>query len=81
MAAESRHVEIVFDDLVRLLETGFDITRLAWNRNIAFGGGFLGALPVDPPFRLLRIRPDDRGVRLSSFQYVDDVRTNCPIAD
>ena len=65
MAAESRHVEVVFDDLIGFLETGFDIAPVvACNGNVALAS---------------RIIPDDRSIGLSSFAYVHDVRPNFPL--
>ncbi len=65
MAGESRHVEVVFEDLIGFLETGFYIAPdVARHSDVAFAS---------------RIIADDWSVRLSSFEYVDNVRTNLPL--
>ena len=43
MPAESRHVEIVFDDMIRISETGFDIAPVGVGKgNVTFWGRTLG---------------------------------------
>ena len=82
VAAECGHVEIVLDDLIGFLETGFNITAARDGiGNIAFGRWIFGAASHGKPSSSSRIRSDDGRVRLSSFEYVNNVRTNYPIAD